>query len=82
MKNAIMILAAILTLACTDEGHARKVLKAQGYTEIQTTGYEVFSCSEDDTVRTGFVAKSASGQRVEGVVCCGLVFKSCTVRVD
>lgn len=82
MKTAAFIILAAALIGCTDENHADKILRAQGYTDIRTTGYRLFGCSEDDEVRTGFVAKSVNGTRVEGVVCCGLVLKSCTVRVD
>ena len=46
---------------------------------VKFTGYDAFSCSQDDTFHTGFVAKNPKGDTVKGTVCCG-VLKSCTVR--
>lgn len=74
------ILALPLLTACTDDAKAREVLQRQGFTDVRPTGYVWFACSEDDGLHTGFRAKNAQGQEVEGVVCCGLFAKACTVR--
>ena len=68
--------------ACTDEPSARRILSAQGFRKIQITGYEFFACGRDDSIHTGFSALNHEGGHVDGVVCCGLIFKSCTVRFD
>jgi hypothetical protein len=75
-----LLFAALVLASCTDEERTVSVLRKQGFTEIRTTGYEFGACSEDDTYHTGFTAKNPQGQQVSGVVCCGLVFKNCTVR--
>jgi len=80
MRTLTLITALVLT-ACTDSKTAREVLDAEGYTNVKTTGYDVFACSKDDMSATGFTATSVTGRHVEGVVCCGLL-KSCTVRVS
>lgn len=74
------LLLCVALVACTDSSGATKALRAHGFTDITITGFEPFGCGKDDDTSTGFRAKNASGQVVEGVVCCGLVFKSCTVR--
>ena len=80
MRNALISLALLLAMtACSDDPGARRVLEHQGYRGIETTGYSWFGCGEDDIYATGFKALSASGDRVEGVVCKG-VFKGSTVR--
>lgn len=78
MKRLALI--AVLFGACTSEGSTAQTLKASGFTEIQLTGYS-WSCGRDDTTCTGFVAKGPTGQKVEGAVGCGLLFKGCTVRL-
>lgn len=80
MRLMMLMCAVLIAVGCTDAEGARDVLAGQGYSNIETTGYALWGCSSDDEVRTGFVADSPSGRRVQGVVCCGLVFKSCTVR--
>ena len=74
------LLLCFALVACTDSSGATKALRAHGFTDITITGWSPMSCGEDDTTSTGFRAKNAAGETVEGVVCCGLVFKNCTVR--
>ena len=74
-----LIIAALFIAGCTDEGRSAETLRKAGFTEIQTTGYSLFACSDDDNFHTGFRAKNPQGVVVEGTVCCG-VFKSCTIR--
>lgn len=76
-----LILAALLLAGCgADESNSRRTLESSGYTEISITGWAPLTCGKDDTFSTGFTAKNPQGRRVSGVVCCGLVFKGCTVR--
>ncbi len=79
MKRAAILLA-FLFLGCTDEASSYRVLKSAGYSDVQLTGWSPFACSKDDQFETGFRAKGPTGQPVEGTVCCGLVFKACTIR--
>jgi hypothetical protein len=51
-----------------------------GFTKIETTGWQPFTCSEGDFSSTGFRATNSQGRRVSGVVCCGLIMKNCTIR--
>lgn len=78
LKRIIFI--AILFIGCTDSSSSRETLQKAGFTDITITGWSPFSCGEDDTYSTGFSAKNPNGQMVEGVVCCGMIVKSCTVR--
>lgn len=64
---------------CDANDEVREVLEPQGFTDINPTGYEFFACGKDDSFNSGFTATSVTGERVSGVVCCGLL-KSCTVR--
>lgn len=76
----IAMSATLLLAACTDSGAARRALEAQGFTDIEITGYAPFSCSEDDATSTGFTATNPQGKRVSGVACGGLLFKNTTIR--
>lgn len=82
MKNLFILLALTFTLSgcLTDSDGAVEVLEAQGFTNIQTHGYAFFACSEDDTFATKFTATGPTGKPASGAVCCGLLFKNCTVR--
>lgn len=66
---------------CTQPGEAHRVLAAQGYTQIQITGYKPFMGGQDDVFSTGFVAVSPSGQTVTGAVTSG-AFKGYVIRFD
>lgn len=59
-----------------------RILIQQGYTNIRMTGAPFFGCSEDDSMlaSSNFRATAPTGDDVEGTVCCGLMFKGCTVR--
>lgn len=78
MKKIMFAVILFLT-ACTDSGNAYRVLREQGFKNIQITGYEFFACSEDDFYSTGFIAEK-DGNFVKGVVCSGFLFKSSTIR--
>ncbi len=82
MKNfmiATIGLLAIILGACSDAPNTTRILSDQGYTNIKTTGYSIFSCGKEDSFSTGFEATSPSGKRVKGVVCSGWM-KGGTVR--
>lgn len=76
-----LVLAVALSGCFSSPDEARRVLRQEGYTEVEVTGLAPLSCGHGDKMRTGFKAKNIAGNHVEGVVCCGLVFKACTVRV-
>jgi hypothetical protein len=80
----IVALAALSLAACTDSKDATRVLTEAGYTDIHTTGYQYFGCSEHDNIHTGFRAKGPTGQTVSGVVCSGygMFGKSNTIRIN
>lgn len=77
MKKILFVV--LLLVACTDESATKDTLRKSGFTEIETLGYDAWSCSKDDDYATKFRAKNPQGVIVEGTVCCG-VWKACTVR--
>lgn len=81
MKYLIFLALAGLA-ACTDPQNATRILREQGYTDIQMTGYNAFACSDDDTYHSGFTAKSPNGTPVKGTVCAGVWFKNSTIRFE
>jgi hypothetical protein len=82
MKFTRILPLVLALVGCTQPDKARELLNAQGYSDIQITGYNVWGCSDDDTYHTGFRAKSANGSVIEGTVCAGLFFKGATIRFD
>lgn len=74
--------AVLLMAACTQPEKSTRLLEAQGYTDVEITGYDVWACSEDDWYHTGFTAKTVTGQPVKGTVCAGFLFKGATIRYD
>jgi len=73
MKTKLAAIAFLLLLlvGCTDENGARKALTDQGYTNIEFTGYDFWTCGDDYTFHTGFRAQSIAKKQVEGAVCSG-----------
>ncbi|QFR55967.1 hypothetical protein CPT_Muldoon_010 [Serratia phage Muldoon] len=80
MKYVLIALGMLALVGCTDATEAKRILKNEGYTDVQMTGYDFFACSEDDMFHTGFVGTNAAGNRVEGTICSGLFFKNSTIR--
>ena len=76
-----------LTGGCTvADDDAMRILREEGYTDIELTGWDPWGCSDADQFRSGFVANrrvlhehGAGVVRVEGAVCCTLL-QACTVR--
>ena len=81
MFKAMCLIGSLFLAGCSDHNTAVRVLTDQGYTDVQTTGYAMFTCGEHDTASTGFVATSPAGKRVTGAVCSGW-FKGATIRFD
>ena len=52
-----------------------------GYSNIHTHGFSYFGCANDDWYATKFTA-TFNNRNIEGVVCCGLIFKNCTIRYN
>jgi len=77
---ALVVLVSASIGACTNASSAKHALEAQGLTDVTITGYKPLTCGQSDWSSTGFEATNAQGARVTGVVCCGLVFKNCTIR--
>ena len=67
---------------CTDFDGATRALEANGFTQIEMTGWRPLSASQNDFYCTGFKAKSPNGTMVEGTVTKGLMFKGNTIRID
>lgn len=82
MKRIMMLSLAAMVASCTDEDAARDTLMKQGFSDVTTQGYDWTACGKDDATATKFTATNPKGQRVSGVVCCGLgpLSKGCTVR--
>jgi hypothetical protein len=77
----ILIAYASVWLPTRTNGAATtKILKDNHYTHIQLKGYGWFQCAQDDWSHTKFEATNPYGVSIQGVVCCGLLFKNCTVR--
>ena len=61
-----------------------RILTDEGYTNIQNTGYDALACSSEDALSSGFIAtrhmSDGTTRSVSGAVCCGSLFKSCTIR--
>lgn len=75
---ALIVAYGIYTLT-PDHSVTKRILKEDGYTDISITGSDIIRCGRGDKKGTTFTAKNAAGNKVSGVVCCGVV-KGCTIR--
>lgn len=83
---ACLLVAAIgayvlLNRVEVDDGRALAAIRASGLRDPKLGGAVTAACAESESSRR-FTATNSSGERVEGVVCCGLtgVGKGCTIR--
>lgn len=66
---------------------AERTLKANGFSDVRITDHVWFAigwrgCDANDAARFDAVATNAAGEEVNVFVCCGLLFKGGTIRVD
>ena len=66
---------------------AVSTLRTMGFSDVKVTDSHPYfpswaGCSDSDRVAHDATATNAAGQRVNVVVCCGLVLKGCTVRAQ
>jgi len=73
-------LFALLITGCTSDNQTKTTLEKAGYTNIEISGWDALGCSDDDWYSTKFIATNPKDERIEGTVCCGLIFKKCTIR--
>jgi len=67
----------------TNFPRALHILRENGYRYIEYTGYKWFKCAHEDWSHTGFIATNIiTHKRISGTICCGLIFKNCTIRFD
>ena len=77
--GAFVLLAYCFGGGCDDKPASRKALEKSGYTSIFIHDHVWFGCGHGDVSSLKFDAKNVNGERVEGVICCG-IGKGCTVR--
>jgi len=90
MKNSAksMFLLLPFVVACGEmvgENHAIRAAEGSGMTDVKVTAKHglaptFYGCSKDDAVAFDVQGKNANGVPTVATVCCGLIFKSCTVR--
>jgi hypothetical protein len=64
---------------------AKRTAEAAGLSSVVVRGKHgmapsLYGCSESDAVAFDVIGTNARGDRVDAVVCCGLVLKACTIR--
>jgi hypothetical protein len=83
MRGFLAPLLFLFLTACTPSNETSiRVLEDNGFTSVRLGGFAFFGCSEGDSLTMNFEAIGPTGRPVSGVLCCGMVFKSCTVRMD
>jgi hypothetical protein len=82
-------LLAVAVAGCSDAEKATDALRAEGFTNIRTTGWDAWGCGKSDDTCTGFEADRTdiaplAGFHVTGAVGCGWgpFAKGCTVRIE
>lgn len=83
MKKLILIIAILVLSGCeTDNKGSEITLSNAGYTSIKTGGYAFFMCKDNLKIKTKFSAINPRGVKVNGAVCCGLLFEKCIIEIS
>lgn len=78
--SVFLLMVLVCMFGCTNAKDANRALNAEGFTNIEVTGYNFLACSQDDFYHTGFIATNSQGNRIKGTVCSGIFFKNATIR--
>ncbi len=87
--SVLVIIGMNLLAGCCGEmvgkGEAVKTMENAGFTNVHVTGQHGIApsfngCGVDDAVAFDVIGKNPAGKQVSATVCCGLVFKNCTIR--
>jgi hypothetical protein len=74
---------ALLVVTAANSGNgsggALRAIENNGLTDAKLGSWAVMACGSGDVESRRFTAKR-DGKTVSGIVCCGVVFKGCTVR--
>lgn len=77
IQKLILLIIFIITFqGCTDKDNHKRILKSQGYTNIELSSVPAVMCDNSDYPdfwRTSFTATSPNGTIVKGNVCEGLM---------
>lgn len=76
---ALVLSISALIGSMSNKDKIKIFLGNQGFSQIEMTGFEFFSCSRGDLFKDGFKAVNQQGHEVKGVVCQG-IFKGKTIR--
>lgn len=84
----VMMLGIVLSVGrgcLVREEPAVKAMQDAGFTDVAVTDSHrilptFFGCGRDDAAGFEMRAKNSNGTTVHTVVCCGFIFKSCTIR--
>lgn len=84
MKKLFTVLLSAVVISCTsskDFEKGKRQLENMGYTNVESTGHEMWCCGEEDTYSTGFKALDKNGYEVTGCICSGFM-KGITIRFN
>ena len=69
MKRVFIVIMIIgLFASCSNANGTKKFLMSQGYTDIETRGFDFWAHGKSDLTTTAFTATLPNGKRVRGAV--------------
>jgi hypothetical protein len=79
----LVLLVMLFAMTSSNTPNYAGIVESQGYTNVNIGESAWMGCGKGDSVLSSvhFNALGVDHKPVSGVVCCGLVFKSCTVRI-
>lgn len=88
MQRIFLVGMCVAIVGCgelVDKSSAVQAAENAGWSEVKVIEQHgiaptFYGCSKDDSVAFEIRGKNPAGKSADATVCCGLVFKSCTVR--
>ena len=78
-KPALAVAVPLLTACPATEDQVKDTLTAMGFTDMERTQFAIWECAKGE-IGSHFTARNPAGAPISGVVCCGWMYKVCTVR--
>ena len=78
-----LIFATLGLAACAQQSDAVSAVNLLGWSDVvvdDRSDVLSFGCGDDDTTKFDVHGKDAAGRPAKASVCCGALFKGCTVR--
>lgn len=77
----LIILCIFIYIGGIDKNESTRILEEHGYKNIKIEGYDWFNCDRNYMFHTKFEAQDKLGNKIDGCVCSGSIFKETIITI-